>query len=56
MFAGSPCNSAVELPAFIAVQNKGFIELRHFPQAGISGFRKLLERQQHLLPDGDREV
>ena len=49
MFTGSPCNGTVELPAFIAVQDKGLVELRHFPQAGISDFRKLLQRQKYFM-------
>ena len=49
MSADSPCDSAVELFAFITVQDKGFVELSHFAQANISDFRKLLQCQQCFM-------
>lgn len=42
MSAGSSCDSAVVFFAFITVEDKGFVELRHFAQADIRDFRKLL--------------
>lgn len=42
MPAGSSVDYAFQFPAFITVQNKGLVKLRHFSQTGVCYLRKLL--------------